>query len=262
MNEDFLAHNRRLWDTWTGMHVDSAFYDLKAFKQGANSLREVELAEIGEVRGLDLLHLQCHFGQDTLSWTRLGARVTGLDLSTVAIQTAQALAQELSLPAHFVATDLYQAPEHLTGQFDLVFTSYGTIGWLPDLTRWAQVIRHFLKPGGRFYLVEFHPLLWLFDDDFTRLTYDYFNTGPIVQTSTRSYASGEHEPLAEYTWNHPISEVLGALLKTGLQLEFFHEHPFSPYKIFPDMKEVGKDRYVLAQAPAQLPYLYSLACRG
>ena len=157
------AH-RQLWDHWTGVHVGSRFYGVEGFEAGASTLCPVEVAEIGEVRGKSLLHLQCHFGLDTLSFARLGARVTGVDLSPKAIEIARGLAGKLGLDARFLACDLYRLGELLDERFDLVFTSYGVLPWLHDLGAWARLVARYLAPGGAFHLVEFHPLLDTFDE--------------------------------------------------------------------------------------------------
>jgi len=155
---EWFALNRASWNARTPVHLRSRFYDLEAFKAGQTSLKPIELEQVGDVRGKSLLHLQCHFGQDTLSWARLGARVTGLDLSDVAIAEARALASGLGIRARFVEGNVYDAPALLGGErFDVVFTSYGVVGWLPRLEPWARAIAASLAPGGTFHGVEFHP---------------------------------------------------------------------------------------------------------
>jgi 2-polyprenyl-3-methyl-5-hydroxy-6-metoxy-1,4-benzoquinol methylase len=155
--DEFLKANQKLWNEWTTEHENSPFYDLDGFKAGRERLRSIELEEVDDVRGKSLLHLQCHFGMDALAWARHGAIVTGVDLSNDSITLAQSLSKELNIPANFVCSDVLTLPDHLQGQFDIVFTSYGILHWLRDLKRWAQVIAHFLKPGGFFYIVEDHP---------------------------------------------------------------------------------------------------------
>jgi 2-polyprenyl-3-methyl-5-hydroxy-6-metoxy-1,4-benzoquinol methylase len=150
MMNQYTHANRILWNAWTKIHEKSQFYDIQAFKAGGNTLKSIELDELGDVRGSSLLHLQCHFGQDTLSWARLGAQVTGVDLSDEAISLARSLAGELGLKARFVCSDLYELPQVLKEQFDIVFTSYGVLAWLSDLPRWAGIIANFIKPGGYF----------------------------------------------------------------------------------------------------------------
>lgn len=255
----FFEANMELWNLKTPVHAASAFYDLAAFRAGKSSLNSVELAEVGEVQGKTLLHLQCHFGQDTLSWARLGAKVTGVDFSEEAIQLARQLNGELQLQARFVCANVYSLPQHLEGTFDIVFTSYGVIGWLPDLEEWAQVVAHFLRPGGAFHLVEFHPVVWMYDQGFEKITYSYFNTGPIAEESTGTYADRSADLTHwEYGWNHSLSEVINALLRQGLRLEFLHEFPFSPYNCFNNLEQREDGHWRVKHLPDKLPMLFSL----
>ena len=163
---DYKAINKESWNRRTESHYDSDFYDNKNFIKGKNSLNDIELDILGDVSGKSILHLQCHFGQDTISFTRMGAKATGVDLSDKAIEKAKELAEITGSDADFVCSDIYELPNVLEGKFDIVFTSYGTIGWLPNLDKWAKVIKHFIKPGGQFLIADFHPTLWMFDDDF------------------------------------------------------------------------------------------------
>jgi SAM-dependent methyltransferase len=258
-NAAFFEANKALWNLKTPVHAASDFYGLAAFRAGKSSLNQIELDEVGEVRGKSLLHLQCHFGQDTLSWARLGAETTGVDFSEEAILLARQLNEELQLNARFVCANVYDLPQHLEGQFDIVFTSYGVIGWLPDLERWAQVITHFLKPGGFFHLVEFHPVVWMFDQGFEKITYSYFNTGPIAEQNTGTYADRSADLTHwEYGWNHSLSEIVGVLLRHGLKLEFLHEFPFSPYNCFANLEQGDDGYWRVAHLKDQLPLLFSL----
>lgn len=162
--DDYKKANRALWNEWTSINEKSEFYDLEGFKSGKTTLDPIELEELGDVSGKTLLHLQCHFGLDTLSWARLGAKVTGADFSESAIGLARSLSKELSIPANFLCSNIYDLPKILNGKFDIVFTSAGVLAWLPDLERWAQVIARFLNIRGAFYIREFHPLAYVFDD--------------------------------------------------------------------------------------------------
>jgi SAM-dependent methyltransferase len=175
---NYIEINRRSWNNRTDTHLASAFYDVPGFLKGNSSLKDIELHLLGDVTGKSILHLQCHFGQDTLSLSRLGATVTGVDLSDKAIENAERLAKETGLPADFICCDIYDLPNYLDTTFDIVFTSYGTIGWLPDLDKWANIIARYLKPDGRFIFVEFHPVVWMFDNDFEKVAYNYFNDAP------------------------------------------------------------------------------------
>lgn len=260
---EYINHNRRAWNARVPVHVRSSFYDVEGWKrEGGISLTGIELREMGDVRGRSLLHLQCHFGQDTLSWARLGAHVVGCDFSEPAIAQARQLAEELSLPAEFVCCSVYDLPQYLSGEFDIVFTSYGVLGWLPDLEPWANVVAHFLKPGGVFYIAEFHPVLWMLDEQMQALKYPYHNAGVIESELNSTYAdrsavlSGK-----EYNWNHSLSEVLGSLLRRGLQLEQFEEYPYSPFNCFPNAVRGDDGYYRIRGLENVLPLVFTLRMR-
>lgn len=256
---DYLEINKRSWNARTEYHVASEFYDVAGFRNGASSLNDIELELLGDLAGKRVLHLQCHFGQDTLSLARLGADVTGVDFSDAAIAEARKLSTELGLAAEFVCCDIYDLPKHLTGTFDIVFTSYGTIGWLPDLDRWAKVARHFLRPGGKLVLVEFHPVIWMFDERFQGIQYAYFNRGPIQECSSGTYADKTAPiELPSVGWNHPISEVLGGLLASGLTLRHFQEYDYSPYGCFDPAVKVAERKYRIPHLGDKIPMLYSV----
>lgn len=232
---------------------------MPSFREGQTSLRAPEIALLGDISGKTLLHLQCHFGQDTLSLARMGAEVTGIDFSDKAISSAQRIAGELNIPAKFVCCDIYSLPQHLEGQFDIVFTSYGTIGWLPDLEKWAAVVAHFLKPGGKFVMVDFHPVAWMFDDAFTAPSYGYFNTGPIIEQEHGTYADKSADIHHEYHgWNHSMAELIGSLLAKGLTLKGFQEYDYSAYDIFANSEQVGEHQFQLKDHKGKLPLMYSL----
>ncbi|MFN4257255.1 MAG: class I SAM-dependent methyltransferase [Saprospiraceae bacterium] len=259
-NHDALFEANRVgWNLKAEVHQTAEFYDLEGWKKGGTSLQKIELEEVGSVEGRSLLHLQCHFGQDTLSWARRGAEVTGADFSEKAVALARQLAAETGLPAEFVCCNVYDLPKHLDGQFDIVFTSYGTIGWLPDLERWAQVVAHFLKPGGFFYIVDFHPVVWMFDDEMTHLKYPYHNTGAIETEQTGSYADRyANISYKEYGWNHSLSEVVNALIRNGLRIEFLNEYPYSPYNCFSRMARGGDGNYRIQGLENIIPMVYSI----
>jgi SAM-dependent methyltransferase len=256
---DYLEINKAAWNMKTPVHIGSKFYDVPAFLRGESSLKSLELGLLGDVSGKRILHLQCHFGQDTLSLARLGAIVTGVDLSDVAIQKARELESELKLGAAFINCDLYSLKEHLTGTFDIVFTSYGTIGWLPDLDRWADIVQHFLKRGGSFVMVEFHPLVWMFDPDFKEVVYSYFNTGVIVEKCQGSYADASADISYEIaSWGHPISELLQSLLDANLRLTDFKEWDYSPFPCFQDVTENEPGAFRIKQWGSKMPMVYGI----
>lgn len=261
---EWFEMNRASWDARTPVHLASSFYDLASFRAGATSLKPIELEQVGDVRGKTLLHLQCHFGQDTLSWARLGARVTGLDLSDKAIEAARALARDLELDARFVAANVYDAPAALGGEtFDIVFTSYGVLGWLPDLGRWARAAAACLKPGGVLHLIEFHPVVWTFDDAFERIAYAYDGHGePIVSEQTGTYADPDAPvQIRDVNFNHGIGTVVTSLLDAGLTLERLREIDWSPYNIFPDMEEGPPGQFRMRKFGRRLPLVFTLAAR-
>jgi SAM-dependent methyltransferase len=233
--------NRETWNKKVAVHARSAFYNLEAFKNGADSLNKFELDALGDVTGKSLLHLQCHFGQDTLNWARKGAVCTGIDISEKAIELATSLNQELSLNAKFVCCNVLDVSEHISATFDIVFTSYGVIGWLPDLKPWARMISERLKPNGIFYLVEFHPIAWMFDYQANppEMRYGYQQQEAIYEEYEGTYAhDGSSKIISkEYGWNHGLGEVVSALTNAGLRIDFLNEHEGSPYNIFPGLEK-------------------------
>ena len=259
--QEYINANKKAWNLRAPSHFQSSFYNLDAWKkEGGCSLTPIELSELTFPVGTTLLHLQCHFGQDTLSLARKGAIVTGSDFSDVAIERANQLAQEVGIPsAQFICCNLYDLKQHLQGSFDVVFTSYGTIGWLPDLQPWADIIAHYLKPGGFFYMADFHPALWMLDDKMEALTYSYFNVEVIETQQSGTYADRE-APIqySEYGWNHSMSDLLNSLLKAGLQLEFFNEYPYSPYDCFANTVRGEDGFFRIKNLENKLPMVYSL----
>jgi len=257
--KEYFNTNRELWNKRTAVHLSSDFYDLLSFKKGKTSLNDIEMHEVGDVQGKTLLHLQCHFGMDTLSWARLGAHVTGVDISDAAINEARMLAQETRLPASFVCCNVYDTRLYIKDVFEVVFTSYGTIGWLPDLERWAYNVAKSLDAGGFFYMVDFHPVLWMFDENFTRFAYPYYNKETIVTESKGTYADREADiQQKEYGWNHSISEILNALINNGLEIQIFNEHYYSPYNCFANMVETAPGQWKIKGYEDIIPMLYSL----
>lgn len=257
---DYAATNAALWDARTKHHIGSRFYDVPAFLEGAQSLKEPELDLLGDVCDKSVLHLQCHFGQDTLSLARMGARVTGLDISGEAIREARLLTERLEQDARFVQSDVYGALAALDGErFDMVFTTYGTIGWLPDVRRWARVVADCLKPGGAFVFAEFHPVVWMWDAEFSRVQYSYFNHEAIVGTETGTYGDRDAEiMLPSVSWNHPLGDVLDALLCAGLRIETLRELDWSPYDCFLNTVEVEEGKFQIKGMEGKLPMVYAL----
>jgi 2-polyprenyl-3-methyl-5-hydroxy-6-metoxy-1,4-benzoquinol methylase len=262
--DDYLETNRKLWDKLAKVHYCSEYYDVEGFLKGGQSLDPIEIQELHDIAGKDLLHLMCHFGMDTLSLARLGARVTGVDFSPESIDLARTLAETAGINATFVCCNVYDTPKHLKGKYDIVFTSAGVLVWLPDLKMWARVIAALLKPEGIFYIREFHPFAYIFDDeDPTQLSIKlpYFQgEEPLMFESEGSYASGDGKTglLKAYEWNHPISEIINALIDEGLRVQFLHEFPCSSYKALPFMIENEEGRWVLPEHADSVPLMFSL----
>jgi SAM-dependent methyltransferase len=260
LEDNYLEVNRTSWNNRTEVHISTDWYNIPAFIAGESSLKEIELGLLGDLSNQSALHLQCHFGMDTISLERLGAKATGVDLSNRAIEEAEKLAEKTDSKANFICSDIYDLPNHLEGQFDLVFTSYGTIGWLPDIDKWASVVNHFLKPGGRFIIAEFHPSVWMFDNDFSKVEYRYFNDAAIVENES-SYADREgSEKKTFITWNHALSEVIQSLLKQGLKLDSFQEYDYSPFDCFSHTEEFEKSKFRIKHLENKIPMVYSLSC--
>lgn len=257
--------NREAWNERARLHVGSKFYDVEGFVAGKDPLSAFEVDLLGDVRGKRLLHLQCHFGQDTLALARRGAQVTGLDLSDTAIEEAHKLAARCGLQAEWVLSNVIDHRPELDGLFDIVFTSYGTIAWIPDLAPWAANIMRYLKPatagrpGGRLVFVEFHPAVWMFDNDFTHVAYSYFNTGVIEEEEQGSYADRATErKLVSLTWNHSLGETLSALLEAGLRITRFEEHDGSPHDCFAKTVRGADGFFRIQGMERKLPLVYAL----
>ncbi|WP_460218009.1 class I SAM-dependent methyltransferase [Psychroserpens sp. MEBiC05023] len=247
MSEDYFEVNRHTWNEKVKVHSKSEMYDLKAFKKGKSSLMTYELAALNNVKGKSLLHLQCHFGQDTLSWSRLGAKCVGVDLSDEGIKLAKALNQELELDAEFVCCNVLNTSDYISDTFDIIYTSYGVIGWLPDLKPWGKMIADRLNSGGMFYMVEFHPIVWMFDylEDIKVMRYGYMQDEAIYEEYEGTYANQDSKMVSkEYGWNHGLSEVVNALVEAGLRIEYLNEYDESPYNVLPDLVETKSGNYV------------------
>lgn len=258
--KNYLEINKKTWNTKTDVHIASDFYDNDSFLKGKSTLNEIELKLLGDVSGKKVLHLQCHFGQDTMSFARLGAKATGVDLSDNAITKAREFNEILSLDAEFVCCDIYDLPNHLDEKFDIIFTSYGTIGWLPDLEKWANVISHFLKSGGKFVMADFHPVVWMYDNSFREIFYSYFNIEPIIETYAGTYADKDSEMETNSVgWNHPTSEVLNSLIQSRLEINCFNEYDYSPYNCFNEMEEFEKNKFRIKHLQNKIPMVFSLA---
>ncbi len=257
--KQFRERNKKLWDEWTAEGFTPAFDFIEQFKNNVPHLRPFEIEEVGDVTGKSLLHLQCHFGLDTLSWARQGAEVVGADISETAIEKAKALAEEVSIDARFIAADVYDLPVVLDEQFDIVYTSFGVLSWLSDITEWGRVVARFVKPGGFFYLAEYHPVLYVFDDDMQatepRIRHPYFERPEPVK-----YTDPKGRDV--YGWRFTLGGVVTSLADAGLDLEFLHEFPFTESQQLPYL-EFTKDGWwrLHPRHGGEIPLTFSLKAR-
>lgn len=263
--DEYMKANKELWDKLAKIHHRSEFYDVEGFLKGNQTLDPIELEELPDLSGKKLLHLQCHFGMDTLSLARLGAESTGVDFSPDAIDLANELSKTAKVDAKFICSNVYDLPQDLEDKFDVVFTSAGVIMWLPDLKEWAKIIAHFLKPGGFFYIREFHPFGYVFDDDEDvtelRVRYPYFQgKDPLGFEDEGSYADEDAKTgkMQSFEWNHPISRIINVLIDAGFTIDFFHEFPVTTYKAIPFMTETESGRWVLPENEDKIPLMFSI----
>lgn len=252
---DWLEANRANWDERVAYHIDTPTYDMTEIRAGRGRLCTIEQRELGDVTGKRILHLQCHFGRDTLVLAQQGAEVVGLDFSGAAVEAARTLAAELGLDhrSRFVQANVYDAPSILDGKaaFDIVYVTWGSLCWLPDIAGWARVVAHFLKPGGWLYLADAHPAAMVLEDLDPQggrepvLFLPYFVDGVIIEDDPTDYANKEARLVNSVTheWLHPLSAILSGIAKAGLRLEWFHEHPEIPWRMFADLVPVGGGLY-------------------
>jgi len=254
---EFKKHievNKKAWNKKTLIHIKSKFYNNNDFIKGTDSLKPIELSAIGDLKDKSLLHLQCHFGQDSISLARKGAKVTAVDFSDVSIREARKLAREINIDVNFIEGNVLDLK--LNKQFDIVFSSYGVIGWLPDLNAWAATISTHLKKGGLFLLTEFHPFLELIKDN----GYDYFyNPNPDIEIQRGTYTDGGSELVTTTCWwNHTLTDIFLALESNGLKLTHFEEFDYSPF-LLEGMIKKEKGKYVLEKRKINsLPYVFNL----
>ena len=256
---NYLEINKASWNKRTEVHFDSDFYDNESFLKGKTSLNSIELELLGDLKGKSVLHLQCHFGQDTISLSRLGASTVGVDFSDKAIEKANKLNKKEDGNTRFICSDIYDLPNHLNEKFDIVFTSYGTIGWLPDINKWGTIVSQFLKPKGKFVFVEFHPVVWMFNNDFSKIQYPYLNSEPIIETEEGTYAEKEAEISYEcISWNHGLGEVINSLVSNGLSINKLNEYDYSPYDCFKGTIEFEKGKYRIEKLGNKIPMVYAI----
>ena len=257
---DYVEVNKENWNKRTENHYSSDFYDVESFIKGKSSLNEIELDLLGNISGKSILHLQCHFGQDSISLARLGANVTGVDLSDKSIEKAKELNILCGTDVKFINSNVYDI--NFKEKFDIVFTTYGTIGWLPDLNKWAKVISNSLKENGKFIIADFHPFVWMFDNDFQYFQYNYFNKEMIIEEETGSYADkSKKQIIKSYCWNHSLSETISSLISNNLEIENFQEYDYSPYKVFPGMIEIEENKFRIKKFDNKLPLIFSIVAK-
>ena len=262
--DKYYDANRTMWNQFAKINVESQTYKTKEFLEGTTSLNSIELEGLGDVKGKSLLHLQSHFGLDALSWAREGAKVTGVDFSEEGISISRELAKKANIDARFIQSNIFDLPDVLDEQFDIVFTSYGVLVWLHDLKRWAEIVAHFLKPGGTFFIAEFHPFLWTMDnedtDDF-KLIRSYFSRDtPYEFEVDGSYAESAKKikPQVDYEWGYGLADIITSIAEAGLRIEFFHEFNKSPFQGFPFFKQHDDGYWYYDNPEVQLPLVFSL----
>jgi SAM-dependent methyltransferase len=256
---EWLELNRSNWDSRVPVHVASSFYDLDGFRSGRDTIGPLQAAEVGDVTGKRLVHLQCHIGLDTLSWARRGAVVSGLDFSSSAIAVARSLAGELGIDAVFVESDVYDATAAFGGaRFDVVYTGIGALCWLPSVTRWASVVASLLEPGGFLYLLDGHPFVEVLDESFT-VAVDYFDSSGLVEDYPYTYTDGpEIAQPRSVQFQHPFGTVLTALAEAGLRIEFVHEFDFDMFQRFEALEAEPDGSYRLPAGRPRVPMMFSV----
>ena len=266
LDEHQLA-NRANWDARVDIHYASDDYGIERFVADPNHISDVvtlDKERLGDLSGKRLIHLQCHIGTDTISLARLGAEVTGIDLSEKSIEAARRLSADSGTPARFFVSELYDAPSVVPEKFDIVYTGVGAICWLPDIVGWARVVASFLEPGGRFHMLEGHPMMWSLDwEDTERLSviYPYFETlEPVAEVEEATYAGeGVVSSPLNYAWNHGIGETLTALLDVGFRIDAVEEHDFCVWQGIGQMIQGDDGHWRLPTNTERLPAMWSVS---
>ena len=263
MNENdqiqkYFEANKELWNNKTDIHIESEFYNNESFLSGRNSLNDIELEYLKDIKGKKVLHIQCHFGQDSISLARMGAEVTATDISDKAINAARRFNDACGTDVTFIETDTYNIGNHITEKFDIVFMSYGVTCWLPSVDRLAEIVVERLNPGGRMICAEFHPMLFTFDFDTDKISYSYYNAHVYEEEVEGTYAQNDGKALRgkEYFWQHSLEELSMPYIKRGMKLSAFREYYYSPYNIFDSMKEVEKGKFVYGEFTYPIPHIY------
>ncbi|MEZ5360197.1 MAG: methyltransferase domain-containing protein [Candidatus Zixiibacteriota bacterium] len=257
MNKDHEI-NREQWNKRTEAHYKHPEYKVKEFLEGTFDLHPLELEEVGDVKGKTLLHLQCHFGMDTLTWARKGATVTGADISDTSIEFAEKLAEKAGIKnTRFIRTDLFDLPKKLDDEFDIVYTTYGAIWWMSDIDKWAQVAAKYVKKGGFFYIADDHPVANMFDGE-KRVIESYFHMGTERYYNEGDYCDKNVIIDEEVGWRWSLADIINALIKAGLTIEFLHEHPFCVYDKWPTFVKDEKGWYYYPDRKNDIPLTFSI----
>ena len=266
---EYLTLNKTNWDERAPLHAASADYAVQRFVDDPQFLSDVVQFDrplLGDIQDLRGVHLQCHIGTDTLSLARLGARMSGLDFSSASLAEARTLAQRCNTPIDYHESDVFAATDVLPrGEFDLVYTGIGALCWLPSIERWAQTVGALLKPGGRLFIREGHPMLWALDEeqrDSLQVAFPYFERSePLVWDEDTTYVETESSLKATVTheWNHGLGEIISALLAQGLEITGLVEHQSIPWEALPGQMVVDeRGEWRLKEAPWRLPLSYTL----
>lgn len=258
---NYLKINKDAWNNRVDIHVKSKLYNLRALMNGESSLPALDVRLLGNIKGKSILHLQCHFGMDTISLAKLGAKATGVDFSEKAIQKAEELNHRLQLNANFICCDIYSLPEVINNKFDIIYTSYGVINWLPDLDKWGKVISLLLKPSGKFIMVELHPILWMLDETFENIVYSYSRKEPYIMEESTYTDNGDKIKDKVVTWNYGLSEPINGLVKNGIFIEEMNEYYYSPFNLFASMTETNKNEFQIIGKENKIPLTYSVVGR-
>ncbi|MCG7841562.1 MAG: class I SAM-dependent methyltransferase [Methanomassiliicoccales archaeon] len=260
--DEMTAANLRRWDEKAQANWNSHYYDLDGFLRKKDSLLPLEVREVGDVNGKNMLHLQCHFGMDSLSWAGRGATVTGVDFSAEAIRLARELSRKIEVPAKFINSNVYDLESVLQTEFDIVYTSYGVLCWLPDLGEWGRLIAKYLRPGGFFYIVEGHPFGNMIDEnvlDHFQAGYPYFDESPEMFDDDHVVDQGhDFQNKERFEWFHSMSEIINSLVSQGLHLEFVHEFSSCFFPMHPRMQRHDDGYWYLPEGEFNVPMMFSL----
>jgi SAM-dependent methyltransferase len=262
--DDRLRANRRNWDERVPIHMASRFYDVERWLEARPGPRQREREALGDASGLDLVHLQCHFGLDTLAWADAGARVTGVDFSEEAVGAARDLAARSGLEdrSTFVCANVYDAAETLSPRtFDIVYVSLGALVWLPSVSRWADQVAALARPGGRLYLHDIHPVAWSLAYETPTFAHTYFEERePYVDDSGETYTDADRALVntRTYEWNHSIGQVVTALIDRGMRIDRLEEHDWTVDSQFPWLVEAAPGHWTTAPGSPRLPLSYTV----